>query len=168
MDIVYAVLIGMPGVAFTTVQFPNLLRRSLRFKVSIVCVLVAAIGVVAAVLFGNLENSAVGVLTWFFGSIGLSYKWFNEVQDDVTAREEKGLPPLLRSRVLPVSIRSVVDGFYQARYRRKMFRDPWSRRYLIGLSQPLPRSLMDDRTVADLERAYKEQDDAEKSDQQED
>ena len=158
MASVYLVLIAAAGVVFAAVQLPNLLRRQIRVRTGLACVAVAiSTGAVAAVV-GDLGRAAIGLLAWLFGAIAVSNKWWYEVQEDVTTRQEKDMPPLLRSYVLPVSIRSAVDGFWQVRYRRRMFNDAWSRRHLIGTSQPLPRSLMDERTVADLELAYREQD----------
>lgn len=156
-----AVLIGVAGALFAAVQFPNLLRRAVRMKVSLLCVLVSAVAAAAATALGGAEIAAMGIVVWAFAGIGLTGKWFYEVQEDVTAREEKGLPVLLPSRVIPVAVRSIFGGVYQLRYRSKMFKDPWSRRYLIGLSQPLPPALMDELTVSELEAAYREQDEAE-------
>jgi hypothetical protein len=155
------VLIGVAGILFALVQFPNLLRRSIRTKTSLVCVLVAVAAAGTAFALRGAEVAAIGIVVWAFAGIGLSGKWFYEVQEDVTAREENGLPVLLPSRVIPVSWRSVFSGVYQLRYRSRMFKDPWSRRYLIGLSQPLPRSLMDEPTVSELAAAYREQDEQE-------
>ena len=85
-------------------------------------------------------------------------KWRYEVEEDVDARTGNHLPPLLRSRVLPSSIRPAVDLVWLLRYRRRVFNDAWSRRHLIGMSQPLPRRLMDTRTIAGLQAAYEQQD----------
>jgi hypothetical protein len=159
MGSVYLSLIAAAGFVFTAVQLPNLLRRQIRVRVSIACVAVAVLAAVVAAVVGDCQRAAIGLLIWFFGAIWLSNKWWYEVQDDVTAREERKMAPLLRSYLLPISIRSAVDGFWQVRYRRRMFKDAWSRRNLIGTSQPLPRSLMDERTIAEMKLAYKDQDD---------
>jgi hypothetical protein len=159
MGSVYLCLIAAAGVVFAGVQLPNLLRHQLRVRASVACVAIAVLAAVVAAVVGDFQRAAIGLFIWFFGAIGLSNKWCYEVQEDVTAREERKLAPLLRSHLLPVSIRSAVDGFWQLRYRRRMFKDAWSRRYLIGTSQPLPRSLMDERTIAEMKLAYKDQDD---------
>ena len=158
MGFVYLGLIAAAGGVFTAVQLPNLLRRQIRLRTSIACIVILVLTVVVAAVAGDFQRAAIGLLAWVFGAIGLSSKWWYEVQEDVTAREERKLPPLLRSYVLPVGIRSAIDGFWQVRYRRRIFNDAWSRRYLIGTSQPLPRSLMDEHTIAEIE-AYREQDD---------
>jgi hypothetical protein len=160
MGSVYIGLIAVAGFVFMAVQLPNLLRRQIRVLTSIACFVILVLTLVVTVVADDFQQVAIGLLVWFFGAIGLSGKWWYEVQEDVTAREERDLAPLLRSYVLPVSIRSAVDGFWQVRYRRRMFRDAWSRRYLIGTSQPLPRSLMDDETVTEIELAYREQDES--------
>ncbi len=160
MGIFCAIVIGVPGALFTAVQLTNLLNRKVRLGVSYPCLALAIAAIVLAVMLDVFSVAASGLLVWFFGWIMVSNKWWHEVQEDVTGREDANLPVLLRSWFLPVSWRSAIDGFWQLRYRRRMFRDPWSRRYLVKLSQPLPARWMDAETIALVEAIQREEDEA--------
>ncbi|NUS00079.1 MAG: hypothetical protein HOV67_33070 [Kribbellaceae bacterium] len=154
----FLVLIAAAGVVFTAVQLPYLLRRRIRVRASLGCLTVLVLAVALPAFSGDFEPAGLGLLVWVFGPLAVLTKWRYEVEEDVDARQENDLPPLLRSRVLPSSVRPAIDLVWLLRYRRRVFNDPWSRDRLIGMSQPLPRRLMDTRTIADLQAAYEQQD----------
>ncbi|GGB69585.1 hypothetical protein GCM10011314_06080 [Knoellia flava] len=64
-----------------------------------------------------------GVFGWFLACAGLIGKWAREVNYDIEARKEKG-KRLLAWDFFGLNV--VLNPFFIALYRRRMFRDKWS------------------------------------------
>jgi hypothetical protein len=112
----------------------NLVRTRVRVWASVLTVLIHVVVLVAHP--SSWEAAVVcGVIT--LGALG--NKWYFEVLEDEAAREDEGLPPLVKSRLKSWGI--TLNPMYQFRYRHRMFRDEWSRELLLKLSWRLPRWL---------------------------
>lgn len=85
----------------------------------------STLGIAIAVVVLALSPSAweAGVFGWFLASAGLIGKWAREVNYDIEARKEKG-KRLLAWDFFGLNV--VLNPFFIALYRRRMFRDKWS------------------------------------------
>jgi hypothetical protein len=73
--------------------------------------------------------------------VALYYKWYSEVFWDAQEREMAGLEPLIKVRFQLAAL-SWSPTFW-VRYRRRMFRNEWSRRELLAKSVAVPERLRD-------------------------
>ncbi|GAA0592261.1 hypothetical protein HPO96_05520 [Kribbella sandramycini] len=151
MGVFAAAVIAVAGVALTAAQLFNLLDRRIRRRTSVAGLGVASAAFLTAAVTGTAAVAAQGFFVWFIGAIVITNKWASEIQGDIAGRELEERPSLLRSRLLPADLRARLDVVWHLRYRQKMFRDPWSRRGIVKISQPLPARLMDAETIATLE-----------------
>lgn len=123
-----ALAVGIIGIVMLfTSQVFNLMQSSRRWRLGLPGALLVS-GALPGATAEQRGWIALGIGT---GLLVLNHKWLQEIQGDMVAREQEGLPPLLprRRRWLLQA-----DPTYMFRYRRRMFLDDWSRRRLEVMS----------------------------------
>lgn len=81
------------------------------------------------------------IFGWFLAVAALIGKWGREVAFDLDARKDKGRQPLARDFM---GINVSLNPFFIAAYRRRMFKDPWSRKRVMRDSFSVP-AMFDER-----------------------
>jgi hypothetical protein len=115
------------SVTFLVVQFMNLWpRRFWRIMGTLV-----ALGLEMASVALHPSEFGAAVFCTVVALLIVSSKWVNEVEDDIEDRRAAGLQPLLGRGS---SVALYLSPAYALRYRRRLFRDPWSRANLLERS----------------------------------
>ena len=135
MSDISVVSFGLVDVLFFLAQF-NRVGTALRWRLSLLAV---ALHVVILIFLPRLWPAALIAL--FFLVLVLSYKWDSEVTTDVFEREVAGMEPLIKVRFQLAALSW--SPTYWVRYRRRMFRDEWSRCELLARSVAVPERFRD-------------------------
>ena len=100
----------------------------------------STLGLAVAVVVLGVSPAAweAGVFGWLLALAGLIGKWAREVNYDIEARKEKG-KKLLAWDAFGLNV--VLNPFFIALYRRRMFRDKWSLKRLRKESFSVPQWL---------------------------
>jgi hypothetical protein len=135
MSDISVVWFGLVDVLFFLAQF-NRVGTTVRWSASLI-----AVGLHAVILIFSprLWPAALIALALLF--LALAYKWDSEVTWDVMERETAGMEPLIKVQFKLAAL--AWSPTFLMRYRRRMFRDEWSRQELLARSVTVPERFRD-------------------------